>query len=76
MVMSESAENLVVVSKLKSYVKNTTGLSTSADVPMVLSQAMKSLIEEAAENAKKDGRKTLMERDFKTATLSLVQKAA
>ncbi len=74
--MSESAENLVVVSKLKSYVKNTTGLSTSADVPMVLSQAMKSLIEEAAENAKKDGRKTLMERDFKTATLSLVQKAA
>ncbi len=74
--MSESAENLVVVSKLKSYVKNTAGLSTSADVPMVLSQAIKNLIDEAAQNAKKDGRKTLMERDFKSVALNVMQKAA
>lgn len=74
--MSESAENLVVVSKLKSYVKSAAGLSTSADVPTVLSQAIKNLVDEAAENAKKDGRKTLMERDFKSVASAITQKAA
>ncbi|HMO18363.1 MAG TPA: hypothetical protein PKA63_08725 [Oligoflexia bacterium] len=62
--MSE-LESLVVVSKLKSYVKSSGGLATSADVPTVLSSAIRVLVDEAIENAKKDGRKTLMERDFK-----------
>lgn len=65
--MSE-AETLVVVSKLKSYIKNTAGLSTSADVPNVLSQAIRTLVDDAIEQAKKDGRKTVMERDFKSVS--------
>jgi len=67
--MSE-AETLVVVSKLKSYIKNTAGLSTSADVPNVLSQAIRTLVDGAIEQAKKDGRKTVMERDFKSVSAS------
>jgi histone H3/H4 len=74
--MSDSAENLVVVSKLKSYVKASAGLSTSSDVPMVLSNALKGLIDDAVQNAKKDGRKTLMERDFKSVAMGETQKAA
>lgn len=64
--MSESEkEVLVVVSKLKNYIKNTAGLNTSGDVPSVLTKAVEVLCNEAIENAKKDGRKTVMERDFR-----------
>lgn len=59
-----SDEVLVVVSKLKNYIKNTAGLSTAGTVPTVLSNAVKDLCNEAIENAKKDGRKTVMDRDF------------
>jgi len=67
--MSE-VESLVVVSKLKSYIKSSGGLATSSDVPTVLSSAIKVMVDEAIENAKKDGRKTLMERDFKSTQIS------
>lgn len=68
--MSETEkEVLVVVSKLKNYIKNTAGLNTSGDVPTVLTKAVEILCNEAIENAKKDGRKTVMERDFKLPTL-------
>ena len=56
---------LVVVSKLKNYIKSTAGLNTSGDVPSVLTKAVEILCQEAIENAKKDGRKTVMERDFR-----------
>ena len=59
-----SDEVLVVVSKLKNYIKSTAGLSTAGTVPAVLSNAVKELCNEAIENAKKDGRKTVMDRDF------------
>jgi histone H3/H4 len=60
---------LVVVSKLKTYIKNTTGLSTASTVPEILSDAVKMLCETAVEKAKKDGRKTLMDRDFDLTAL-------
>ncbi len=63
-----SSENeqdvLVVVSKLKSYIKETHGLNTAGEVPAVITKAVKLITEQAVVNAKKDGRKTLMERDF------------
>lgn len=62
--MSES-EVLIVVSKLKNYIKETSGLSTAGTVPEVLTSAIKDLCHQAIENAKKDGRKTVMDRDFK-----------
>ena len=64
--MDEKAENLVVVSKLKAYIKSTAGLSTSGSVPEVLSAEIRKLCDAAIENAKKDGRKTVMDRDFQT----------
>jgi histone H3/H4 len=60
-----SDEVLVVVSKLKNYIKSTSGLSTAGSVPAVLSKAVKELCDEAVENAKNDGRKTVMDRDFR-----------
>lgn len=61
-----SQEVLVVVSKLKNYVRNTSGMNTSGGVAAVLSNLVKGLCNQAIENAKKDGRKTVMERDFST----------
>lgn len=60
-------EVLIVVSKLKNYIKQTSGLSTAGTVPEVLTSAIKTLCEDAIENAKKEGRKTVMDRDFKSS---------
>lgn len=60
-----SDEVLVVVSKLKGFVKETTGLNTSADVIPVLSDYIREICLKAAQNAHRDERKTLMARDFK-----------
>lgn len=55
---------LIVASKLKAYVKGKTGLNTSADVMPALSQIMREVCDKAAQNAHREGRKTLMARDF------------
>lgn len=64
--MSEQAKNevLVVASKLKSYIKETSGLSTSAAVIDAVSAKIKEMCDQAIENAKNDKRKTVMDRDF------------
>jgi len=76
----EEAEVLVVVSKLKSYIKSSSGLNTAGEVPAVLTVAIKTLISDAVAHAKKEGRKTVMERDFNAAsntpTLQVLDKAA
>ena len=59
-----TTDTLVVVSKLKSFVKDATGLNTSADVMPVLSDLLREACKQAAQNARRDGRKTLMARDF------------
>lgn len=55
---------LVVVSKLKAYVKARADLNTSADVSEALSNIIRRECDRAVENAKADGRKTLMGKDF------------
>ena len=57
-------EILVVVSKLKAYIRAKAGMSTSANVAPALSEAIRSMCDEAIERAKGDGRKTVMDRDF------------
>ena len=57
-------EVLVVVSKLKAYVKARSGMNTSDAVADVLSDRLRRLCDEAIRRAERDGRKTVMERDF------------
>jgi histone H3/H4 len=57
-------EVLVVVSKLKKYIKEEAEMNTSNNVPEVLSQRVKQMCRQAIDNAKADGRKTIMDRDF------------
>lgn len=58
------SENLVVVSKVKKYIKNKAGMNTSATVMDQLSKIVEKEIEKAVQNAKNDNRKTVMDRDF------------
>ncbi len=62
--MSESSEVLIVASKLKKYIKETAGMNTSANVMPALSERLRSLCDQAIENARSDGRKTVKDRDF------------
>lgn len=55
---------LIVVSKLKAYVKARSGLNTSDGVADVLSDQVRRLCDAAIRRAREDGRKTLMDRDF------------
>ena len=62
--MSNDGEVLIVVSKLKNYVKNKAGMSTSGAVPEVLSKKVRALCDEAIAKAEQAKRKTVMDRDF------------
>jgi hypothetical protein len=55
---------LVVVSKLKAYVKARSGMNTSDGVVGVLSDHVRRLCDLAIRNAERDGRKTVLDRDF------------
>jgi len=69
---SESAESgsenskdvLVVVSKLKNYIRAKSGMNTAANVAPKLSIIIQRLCDEAIQRASGDHRKTVMERDF------------
>ncbi len=58
------SETLVVASKLKNYIREKSGMNTSAAVIDVLSTKLRRMCDEAVERAKQDGRKTVMDRDF------------
>ena len=58
------SETLVVASKLKNYIREKSGMNTSAAVIDVLSNKLRGLCDQAVERAKQDGRKTVMDRDF------------
>jgi histone H3/H4 len=69
-IVSASSEDLpldvlVVVSKMKAYVKARSGMNTSDGVTDVLSAKIRKLCDAAIEVAQSDGRKTVMDRDFK-----------
>lgn len=55
---------MVVASKLKEYVRERSGMNTSDGVMQVLSDALRTLTDRAIRNAQRDGRKTILDRDF------------
>jgi len=55
---------LVVVSKLKNYIRERSEMNTSADVVEALSDHLRRVCDEAIQHARGDGRKTVMARDF------------
>lgn len=61
--MSDS-EVLVVVSKLKNYIKSQSGMNTSGNAAPAVSALVRQLCDAAIASAQKDGRKTVMDRDF------------
>ncbi|MBC7457605.1 MAG: hypothetical protein H7235_04960 [Bdellovibrionaceae bacterium] len=61
---SMSNEVLVVVSKMKQYIRDTSDFNTSEDVNQVLSNMVRIACDRAVEKAKVQGRKTVMAKDF------------
>jgi len=57
-------EILVVVSKVKKYIRSVSGMNTAGSVAPALSDIIRRLCHQAIEKAKTDGRKTIMDRDF------------
>ena len=62
--MSDSNEVLVVASKVKNYIKDKGDMKTSGSVLDALSNRIRTMCDEAVENARSDGRKTVLDRDF------------
>ncbi len=62
--MGSTKDVLVVVSKLKNYIREESGMNTAGNVAPQLSDMIRQLCDRAIENAKSDGRKTVMDRDF------------
>ena len=60
-------EILIVVSKLKSYIRARSGFNTADACAEVLSDQVRALCDRAIENARRDERKTVLDRDFKKA---------
>lgn len=56
---------LVVASKLKAYIKAKHDMNTSGNVMDRLSDIMRVICDDAVDQARAEGRKTLMDRDFK-----------
>ncbi len=62
------ADLLVVASKVKQYVRERSdGMNTSATFLDTLSDQIKRLCDQAIQNAKADGRKTVKDRDVSAA---------
>ena len=59
-------EVLVIASRLKEFIRASSGMNTSADVLTVLSDHIRVLSYEAIERAREDGRKTVKARDFRS----------
>ena len=61
---SHEEEVLVVVSKVKQYIKDKYDMNTSGSVMDILSKKIRHEVDLAAHKARRDGRKTLMDRDL------------
>ena len=62
--MGNESEVILVVSKLKKYIKDKANMSTAANVAPALSDKIRALCDQAIESAKGDSRKMVMDRDF------------
>ncbi len=60
----ESDEILVVVSKVKGYIKSTAGMNTSDGVMDLLSRRIRVLADQAIQSALRNARKTVLDRDL------------
>lgn len=60
-----SEDILVVVSKLKAYIKSRADMNVSADVMPLLSEFLRRTCDEAIQSARQAERKTVMARDFR-----------
>ncbi len=58
------ADILVVASKIKKFVREKSGMSTSAEILEGLSQKVEQICLDAIEKARADGRKTVKGRDL------------
>jgi histone H3/H4 len=61
--MADGKEVLVVASKVKNYIREQSGMNTSAGVFDVLSDRLREICDQAIESARRDGRKTVKDRD-------------
>ena len=61
--MADGKEVLVVASKIKNYIREQSGMNTSAGVLDALSDRLRVICDQAIENARRDGRKTVKDRD-------------
>ena len=61
---SVSEENLIVASRLKAYVQAQSGMNTSDRALGPLSDIVRDFVDRAAENARREGRKTVLDRDI------------
>ncbi|HXH75273.1 MAG TPA: hypothetical protein VNJ08_09930 [Bacteriovoracaceae bacterium] len=61
---SMDQEVLIVASKLKQYIKDKHDMNTSGNVMEILSHIVRREANKAADKARADGRKTVMDRDF------------
>jgi len=59
---------LIVVSKMKKYIKDRADMNTSEGVVDVLSEHLRQICDEAVGNAHRDGRRTVMDRDVRPVT--------
>lgn len=57
-------EVLIVASRLKDYVRERSGMNTSDRVLEPLSKVVRRVCDEAIANARRDGRKTILDRDI------------
>lgn len=55
---------LIVTSKVKKFIKEQGQMNTSGETVDVLSKAVEKICQKGIENAKADGRKTVMARDI------------
>ncbi len=61
-----SDEILIIASRLKNYVKQKSDMNTSEQVLVILSNMIRIECDRAIDNARSNGRKTLLDRDFKS----------
>ena len=64
------SEVLVVTSKVKKLIKEKAGFNTSSDSITVLTRIINEQVDEAIKSATKEGRKTVMGRDFAQSLLT------
>ncbi len=60
----ETREVLIIASRLKNYIRETSGLSASDRVLEPLSEIVRAVCDRAARRAAEDGRKTVLDRDI------------